>query len=83
MQGRAGRAMGREGNEERTPGHSGEESSQSVGGAGQSRLSEGNIKNHNNYVNTDSQTLDWAESELRLSLHGKTEKVKSAEVALD
>ena len=54
-----------------------------MGGAGQSRLSEGNIKNHNNYVNTDSQTLDWAESELRLSLHGKTEKVKSAEVALD
>ena len=84
MQGRAGRAMGREGNEERTPGHWGErESSQSVGGAGQSRLSEGNIKNHNNYVNTDSQTLDWAESELRLSLYGKTEKVKSAEVALD
>ena len=64
MQGRAGRAMGREGNEERTPGHWGERESSQQSECGRSWAeqaeTEGNTKNHNNYVNTDSQTLAWA-----------------------
>ena len=63
-------------------------SHKSVGGAGQSRLR----LRATPRITTITSTLtvtdctglgSWAESELRLSLHGKTEKVKSAEVALD
>ena len=43
-------------------------------------------ENHNNYVNMRHWPAAWAwpgHSELRLSLSGKMEKVKSAEVPLD
>ena len=43
---------------------------------GRSWPESGNNKNHNNYVNIGP-------SELRLSLRGKMEKVKSAEVTLE